>query len=260
MTSRLAIQAIWFLLPDRSAPPGKLSYINRSSTQGWARSTGSTTWTLPSTGFRHSSDRYPIRRPRTYGSVIRATPITRDTRHIRVPAFEGSLGTEVRIVMSEDDLHTIEARAETASGERWLAGGDDDGATVVHVEHRDGSTSVMRLTRDLGPASEADVAFVAHSRDDIGRLVRAIRGQARLTAEDIRQIAARSDQASNGPWQAFLESDGGMPGSNMISIPGGDYEPDLYLWLDTRIAPDADFEFVAHARQDIPSLLKEVPR
>jgi hypothetical protein len=165
---------------------------------------------------------------------------------------------EVTMVMSEDDLLAIEARARAASGERWLPGRDADGAAVVHIQHRDGSTSILRLTHDCDPASAADVAFVAHSRDDVGRLVRAVRGQTALSAEDVQRIAARCDQASNGPWQAFLESDGGMGGSSMIWIGEGDYNPDLYLWLDSRIAPDEDFEFVAQARQDIPRLLDEI--
>jgi hypothetical protein len=128
---------------------------------------------------------------------------------------------------------------------------------MVRIQKRDGSTSILRLTHDCDPAPAADVAFVAHSRDDVGRLVRAVRGQTALSAEDVQAITARCDQASSGPWRAFLESDGGIGGSNVIWIGEGDH-PDLYLWLDSRIAPGEDFEFVAQARQDIPRLLDEI--
>ena len=39
-----------------------------------------------------------------------------------------------------------------------------------------------------------------------------------------------------------------------------DHEPDLYLRLGAGLAPDADFEFVAIARQDIPCFLAEFGR
>lgn len=77
---------------------------------------------------------------------------------------------------------------------------------MVHIQHRDGSTSILGLTHDCDPASAADVAFVAHSRDDVGRLIRAVRGQAALSAEDVQRIAVQCDQASSGPWRAFLEA------------------------------------------------------
>ena len=90
----------------------------------------------------------------------------------------------------------------------------------------------LEATDDCDPASAADVAFVAHSRDDVGRLIRAVRGQAALSAEDVQGIAARCDQAGNGPWRAFLEPDGGMGGSNVTWIGDrrcrGDASPNLW--------------------------------
>ena len=164
------------------------------------------------------------------------------------------------MAVSENDLLAIEARAQAATGERWRIERESNGIATVLVHHRDGSTSNLRLTHDADPAPAADVAFVAHSRDDLDRLVRAVRGQVALSAEDARWIADRCDRASKGLWRVFLESDGGMGGSNVIWIGESNYAPDLYLWLDSRIAPDEDFVFVAHARQDIPRLLDEVRR
>jgi hypothetical protein len=57
----------------------------------------------------------------------------------------------------------------------------------------------------------------------------------------------------------FLESDGGGSGSNVISVSDAE-EPDLYIWRGEQLASDADFEFVAAARQDIPQLLAEAIR
>jgi hypothetical protein len=31
--------------------------------------------------------------------------------------------------------------------------------------------------------------------------------------------------------------------------------PDLYVWLGDGIAPDADIDFIAHSREDVPRLI-----
>ena len=73
-----------------------------------------------------------------------------------------------------------------------------------------------------------------------------------------RAIERRAAAASPPPWKAFLASDGGVAGSSVIWVSDRDDEPDMYLWLDGAIAPDADFEFVAAVRQDVPRLLEAV--
>jgi hypothetical protein len=34
--------------------------------------------------------------------------------------------------------------------------------------------------------------------------------------------------------------------------------PDMYVWLEDEIAPAADIEFIAAARDDVPALLSEI--
>src|SRR6266516_7184450 len=161
-------------------------------------------------------------------------------------------------MLRDDELAGIEARAQATSGDRWLLARDADGTAIVRIEFGGGEAKVMRVMRDTAPASEDDVAFVAHARDDVDHMVRAARGEAQLSAEDLRAVAARSDAASPGPWTAFIARHGGVGGSNVIWVSEKDDQPDLYLWLGPKIAPDDDFEFIAHARQDIPRLLGEL--
>jgi hypothetical protein len=81
----------------------------------------------------------------------------------------------MRSMVSQEELDAIEARLGAASGDRWLLAHDDDGVAVVRVEHDEGTSSELPVMRDLDPASEADVAFVAHSRGDAERLTAAVR-------------------------------------------------------------------------------------
>jgi hypothetical protein len=69
------------------------------------------------------------------------------------------------------------------------------------------------------------------------------------------EISRRCEQASPGPLTASLDSDGGLGGCNLITVSAEDDQPDMYLWCKDQLAADADFVFVAGARQDIPRLL-----
>jgi hypothetical protein len=143
----------------------------------------------------------------------------------------------------------IEALALAASADSWEIG---SGPGEVRVRWADGRVATMRVMRDLAPAAAADVSFVAHAREDVARL---LSGSAAARSD----VAARAAAASPAPWRAFCESDGGLGGCSVISVGELDPEPDLYLWLDGEIAPDADFEFVAAAREGIPRLLALAP-
>jgi hypothetical protein len=113
----------------------------------------------------------------------------------------------------------------------------------------------MRVTRDRKPASGEDVEFIGRVRDDIDRLLGQIHGTLQLDEVELDVIEGRCERASAAPWKVFLEDDGGVGGSNVIWVTDRDDEPDLYLWLGDELAPSADFEFVAAARQDVPALL-----
>ena len=87
-----------------------------------------------------------------------------------------------------------------------------------------------------------------------------------LTADEIEVIAARAEAASPGPWRASIEGRDHLSGDTVILV--GDRSTDkawdMYVWRDAgdgqRFASEADLDFIAHARQDIPLLITEVRR
>jgi hypothetical protein len=115
------------------------------------------------------------------------------------------------------------------------------------------------LSASLDPEvrAEAVAAFVAHAREDVLRLVAAIRRSERVPGAELDGIVARAEAAGPLPWDVFLESDGGHAGCSLIWVGGAvDGEPDLYLWRDGVFAGDEDFTFIAAARTDIPRLVE----
>lgn len=73
-----------------------------------------------------------------------------------------------------------------------------------------------------------------------------------LSDIEIAQMRARCDVATPGPWLARIELREGFSGSDFIET----YDQDIELLGAT----EADFDFIAHARQDIPALLAEIDR
>ncbi|UWU87666.1 hypothetical protein N2605_14860 [Bradyrhizobium yuanmingense] len=71
-----------------------------------------------------------------------------------------------------------------------------------------------------------------------------------LTADEIEAIKARCEQATAGPWKSFIETRENISGSDFIQTEG----EDIYLTGAT----EADQDFIAHARQDIPRLIAEI--
>jgi hypothetical protein len=158
-------------------------------------------------------------------------------------------------MISDVELAEIEAREAAATGIRWKLGSTQDGRKVVLIEFGDGSTGQISVTREDKPAGEDDVAFIAHSRDDVRALVASLRNESQIPFERLEDATSRCKNASPSPWKVFLESDGGVGGNSVIWVSDADAEPDLYLWVDSEPAADADFEFVAAVRQDLPRLL-----
>lgn len=74
---------------------------------------------------------------------------------------------------------------------------------------------------------------------------------------ELTEIELRCSKAQNGPWKAFIEGKNHQSGSNFIMTGEGDQrEEDIELLG----AIEADYDFIAHARQDVPKLLLEVRR
>jgi hypothetical protein len=76
-----------------------------------------------------------------------------------------------------------------------------------------------------------------------------------LTEEDLKEIRKRWEASSSGPWIASVEGRDHPTGGETFIIRGENREADdLYLIGGTI----ADYDFVAHAKQDIPVLLDEI--
>jgi hypothetical protein len=87
----------------------------------------------------------------------------------------------------------------------------------------------------------------------------------RLTEAELDQIERRCEAASKPPWQSFIEGRDYWGGDNFIRVGSfDDSEPDMYVSRHVAEglmpASDADLDFIAHARQDLPLLLAEVRR
>ena len=78
-----------------------------------------------------------------------------------------------------------------------------------------------------------------------------------MTAEELRTIEARAERASAGPWKAFIEGrDQPLGGGSFLRTGPAGLGPDIEL-------PGAtveDYDFIAHARQDLPRLVADVRR
>ncbi|MFD7640588.1 hypothetical protein ACFV4P_08035 [Kitasatospora sp. NPDC059795] len=90
-----------------------------------------------------------------------------------------------------------------------------------------------------------------------------------LSDEELAAVERRSSAASPGPWIARLESRQSIGGGSFVQLDSDPAQDDeLYLrrfvgghevlGVDPRT--DADIEFIAGARQDVPRLLAEVRR
>jgi len=70
-----------------------------------------------------------------------------------------------------------------------------------------------------------------------------------IPEEELREIEARCERASPGPWHSFIEGRDHTSGSSFIMT-----GPDDARGADIELsgATDDDQDFIAHARQDVP--------
>ena len=79
-----------------------------------------------------------------------------------------------------------------------------------------------------------------------------------LTEQDLSTIEERCNKAARQPWKSYIEGRDHQSGSSFIrtgepaDVPGTD--------IELSGATDADQDFIAHARQDVPRLIAEVRR
>jgi hypothetical protein len=156
--------------------------------------------------------------------------------------------------MDESSIRAAEARVDAVRDldMRW----EEDAGGRPRVVGRLGDRPVViEVRRDHNPAAAAEVEFVAGALADLRRLLGAVRSGERLSPEEIFSMESRVQATSPGPWTAFIESDGGQAGCDVIRISERDDQPDMYLWIGSDLAPSRLFRLVAGARQDIPALL-----
>ncbi|UJR79998.1 hypothetical protein [Sandaracinus amylolyticus] len=71
-----------------------------------------------------------------------------------------------------------------------------------------------------------------------------------LTDAELDEIERRCEAATGGPWTAFVEGRDHFGGSSIVRTAGED--------IEMSGASEADYDFIAHARQDLPRLLAEL--
>ena len=73
-----------------------------------------------------------------------------------------------------------------------------------------------------------------------------------LTDDDLKRIQELCDAATKGPWKAYVEGRDHESGSSFIQTSGSD--------IELTGATEADYDFIASAREDVPRLLAEVKK
>jgi hypothetical protein len=88
-----------------------------------------------------------------------------------------------------------------------------------------------------------------------------VTGHEPISDTELRAMQQRADAASKGPWRSIIEDRDHECGSDFIQSGSDDErEDDMYVSRDTTRASDADLDFIAAARQDVPRLIAEVKR
>ena len=89
-----------------------------------------------------------------------------------------------------------------------------------------------------------------------------IAGMSPLTEDELDAMQRRCDAATASPWWAWVEGRDGLSGDTFVGMGGDPQLKDLYLSHGSGEGnvSEADVDFIAHARQDIPALLAEVRR
>ena len=146
----------------------------------------------------------------------------------------------------------LEARSALA-GESWSLWQDPNAGHVVAVLSGTG-TAWMEVKHDLAAAPRADIEFVAAARAAFDVLLESIETGMPLAEAELEEIASRHRRTTPGSWTCYLESEGGLGGCNVIVMDGS--EADMYLWMGGRLAPDAEWVFVALVHSEMPALIE----
>jgi hypothetical protein len=77
-----------------------------------------------------------------------------------------------------------------------------------------------------------------------------------ITDKELDEIEFRANSAQAGPWKAFIEDRDHESGSSFIMT--GKEGKNRGEDIEMLGATDADYDFIANARQDIPRLIREI--
>ncbi len=150
--------------------------------------------------------------------------------------------------MTNEELQEIRNRCEKATGEPWilLYFGRDD-----YIIQTAGEEDL-----EITGATVADYHFIADARQDVITLLDEIENihsnQYTLNNNELEKIRNRCEKATGGKWTAYIEGRDIECGSSFIQTAGED--------LEITGATVADYDFIAHARQDIILLLDEIEK
>lgn len=170
--------------------------------------------------------------------------------------------------ISDAELDSIEQRAQAASPGPWVAyieGRDQECGSDFIMIGGDERNEDMYLSRNEVRVSDADLDFVAGARHDVPRLVMEVRrlragSPPLLTDPEISEMWRRASCASAGRWEAFVDGRDTGGGNSFIRTENEFGDTDLKVTRDTSAASEADYDFIATARQDVPRLVDEVKR
>jgi len=76
-----------------------------------------------------------------------------------------------------------------------------------------------------------------------------------FSEEELEEVRRRCERASPGPWRSLIEGRDHTSGSSFIMTGQGETRGND---IELSGATIADYDFIAHARQDIPRLLEEI--
>lgn len=76
-----------------------------------------------------------------------------------------------------------------------------------------------------------------------------------ITEEQLQEIELRCNNAQQGPWTAYIEGRDHESGNDFIMT--GDYD-NRGQDIEMIGATDADYDFIANAKQDIPILIEAI--
>jgi hypothetical protein len=157
-------------------------------------------------------------------------------------------------------LDQISRRLQGATKGPWTVESDPGIGRYIQTGRSQGE-SRLRVKRNLNPASDEDIEFIAIARQALPRLIQALEsGRTDLVSPaELDEYEEAASRATPGPWTPFIEELQPIGGSSVIWV-GGENDPDMYVWLGSEIAPAGDVDFVAHARQDVPDLIVELRR